>query len=120
MRNFSFVGLLCVVAIIGWMAKGMLAPAVSHDPNDRNTVEYWSSHPSDRAAMLAWCQQHPQSQDTGECSLASTAQTQVDAGAPSGTQPAPGAQTNQSGTDQGTGQASDELQAQQDSNALGQ
>jgi len=120
MRNFSFVGLLCVVAIIGWMAKGMLAPAVSHDPNDRTTVEYWVVHTSDRTAMLAWCQQHPQSQDTGECALASTAQTQADTGAQPASQPAQGAQTNQGGTDQTTGQASDELQAQQDSNALSQ
>jgi hypothetical protein len=108
------VGLLCVVAIIGWMAKGMLAPAVSHDPNDRSTVEYWETHASDRQTMLAWCQSHPQSQDSGECSLATQAQTQADTGA----QPAQGTQS-QGGTDQNTGQASDELQAQQDSNSLG-
>jgi hypothetical protein len=70
--------------------------------------------------MLQWCQGHPQSQDTGECSLASTAQTQIDAGVQPAAQPAQGARTNQGGTDQNTGQASDELQAQQDSNALGQ
>jgi len=40
MRNFSLVGLLLAVAIIAYWAKGMLAPSVSHDPNDKSTVEY--------------------------------------------------------------------------------
>ena len=119
MRNFSFVGLLCVVAIIGWMAKGILAPAASHDPNDRSTVEYWITHASDRASMLAWCQQHPQSQDSGECQLATSAQTRIDAnGGQSGSQSQ--SSGSSAGTDQNTGQASDELQAQQDSNSLSQ
>jgi hypothetical protein len=116
MRNFSFIGLLLTVAIIGWMAKGYLAPAVSHDPNDKTTVEYWVAHPGDRSTMLTWCQAHPQQQDTGECQLATAAQMKVDTEG----QPAQSGQPGQvnHGTDQGTGQASDELQAQQDSNAL--
>jgi len=120
MRNFSLVGLLCVVAIVGWMAKGMLSPAVSHDPNDRTTIEYWVVHTNDRTAMLAWCQQHPQSQDSGECQLATAAQMRIDAGGNSGSAPAQGSQTNQTGTNQTTGQANDELQAQQDANSMGQ
>jgi hypothetical protein len=118
MRNFTFVGLLAVVAIIGWMAKGMLAPAVSHDPNDRSTVEYWETHAADRATMLSWCQQHPQQQNSGECSLAAQAQTQADVGA-TGQSGSSGSSSQAQGTDQTTGQASDELQAQQDSNAMG-
>jgi len=109
------VGLLCVVAIIGWMAKGMFAPAVSHDPNDKSTVEYWITHSAERQSMLQWCQQNPQQQDTGDCQLATTAQTRIDAGgAPSGSTSANG----NNGTTQGTGEANDELQAQQDSNDM--
>jgi hypothetical protein len=118
MRNFSFIGLLLTVAIIGWMAKGYLAPAVpvSHDPNDKTTVEYWIAHPTDRATMLAYCNAHPQEQNTGECQLATSAQTTVDTGGPGSqaNQPAPA----NNGVEQGSGQASDELQAQQDSNTL--
>ena len=116
MRNFSFIGLLLTVAIIGWMAKGYLAPApVSHDPNDKTTVEYWVAHPGERATMLSYCQQHPQQQDSSECQLATAAQLKVDSDGASG-QPQPS--TPNQGTDQNTGQASDELQAQQDSNTL--
>lgn len=115
MRIFTFVGLLAVVAIIGWMAKGMLAPAVSHDPNDRSTVEYWETHAADRATMLSWCQDHPQEQNSGECSLASQAQTQADVGATGQS----GSTGQAQGTDQNTGQASDQLQAQQDANSMG-
>lgn len=116
MRNFSFIGLLLTVAIIGWMAKGYLTPAVSHDPNDKTTVEYWVAHPADRATMLSWCQSHPQQQDSGECSLAVAAQTTVDTNGQPGQSTQPAAVNH--GTDQNGGQASDQLQAQQDSNAL--
>ena len=115
MRNFSLLSLLIATAIIAWMAKGYFAPAVSHDPNDKNTVEYWVAHDQDRTAMLQWCQQHPQSQDTGECQLATAAQVQVDTHTQSQAgQPA----TTTHAADQNGGQASDELQAQQDSNAM--
>ena len=120
MRNFSLLGLLITVALIGWMAKGMFAPAVSHDPNDKSTVEYWVAHASDRATMLQYCNAHPQQQDTGECQLATAAQTQVDTqGANGGTSTTSGqpAQSSSS-TDQNGGQASDQLQAQQDSNSM--
>ena len=116
MRNFSFIGLLLTVAIVGWMAKGYFAPAVSHDPNDKTTVEYWVAHPGDRATMLSWCNAHPQQQNGSECQLATAAQLKVDTEGQSGqvNQPAP----SNHGVDQGSGQASDELQAQQDSNTL--
>src|SRR5579864_3505129 len=114
MRNFSLLSLLLATAIIAWMAKGYFAPAVSHDPNDKATVEYWVAHTQDRTAMLAWCQQHPQSQDTGECQLATAAQVQVDTNTqPQGAQPS----TNHA-ADQNGGAASDQLQAQQDSNEM--
>jgi len=113
MRNFSFIGLLLTVAIVGWMAKGYFAPTVSHDPNDKSTIEYWIAHPGDRATMLSYCQSHPQQQDGSECQLATAAQLKVDTDGQSG-QPA----TTNHGVDQANGQASDELQAQQDSNAL--
>ena len=116
MRNFSFIGLLLTVALIAWMAKGYFAPVVSHDPNDKATIEYWVAHSTDRATMLSWCQAHPQQQDSGECQLATAAQLKVDGDNQAGrsTQPA----TTTHGVDQNGGQASDELQAQQDSNAL--
>jgi hypothetical protein len=113
MRNFSLLSLLLATALIAWMAKGYFAPAVSHDPNDKATVEYWVAHTQDRTTMLAWCQQHPQSQDTGECQLATSAQVEVDTNTAPKTQPA----TNHA-ADQNGGAASDELQAQQDSNAM--
>jgi hypothetical protein len=117
MRNFSFVGILLVVAIIGWMSKSMFAPIVSHDPNNRATVEFWVAHTSDRSTMLDWCQHNPQQQDSGDCQLATAAQMQVD----TVSQPSNGAPSTQSsqGVTQTTGQASDELQAQQDSTAVG-
>ncbi len=115
MRNFSLIGLLLTVAIIGWMAKGMFAPAVSHDPNDKSTIEYWVAHASDRATMLSWCQQHPQQQDGSECQLATAAQVKVDSEGQSGST---SGSSHAQGTDQATGQASDQLQAQQDSNAM--
>lgn len=108
------ISILLTVALIGWMAKGYLSPAVSHDPNDKTTVEYWTAHAADRATMLSYCQSHPQQQNGSECQLAMAAQLQVDTQSGHSTQPAP---VNQ-GADQNTGQASDELQAQQDSNAL--
>lgn len=120
MRNFSLIGLLLTVAIVGWMAKGYFAPAVSHDPNDRATLEYWIVHASDRATMLAWCQQHPQQQDSGECQLATAAQIKADTEGGSGHPAQPAQSTQSQGVSQNTGQASDELQAQQDANALGQ
>ena len=113
MRNFSLLSLLLATAIIAWMAKGYFAPALSHDPNDKTTVEYWVAHTQDRTTMLAWCQQHPQSQDTGECQLATAAQVQVD----TNTAPTAAPAANHA-ADQNGGAASDELQAQQDSNAM--
>lgn len=114
MRNFSFIGLLLTIALIGWMAKGYLAPSVSHDPNDKTTVEYWSTHTAERATMMSYCQSHPQQQNGSECQLAMAAQLKIDTESGHSTQPAPVTQ----GASQNTGQASDELQAQQDSNAL--
>jgi hypothetical protein len=115
MRNFSLIGLLLVVAIIGWMAKGMLGQPVSHDPNDKSTVEYWVVHDSDRKSVLAWCQQNPQQQNSTDCQLAIEAQSQLDArgqssGANSG--------STSTGVDQASGAANDQLQAQQDSNDM--
>ena len=115
MRNFSLLSLLLATAIIAWMAKGYFAPAVSHDPNDKATVDYWVAHTQDRTTMLAWCQQHPQSQDTGECQLATQAQVEVDTNTASN---APRPATQNHAADQNGGAASDELQAQQDSNAM--
>jgi|SRR5450755_673402 hypothetical protein len=113
MKGLSFVGLLAVVAIIGFAAKSQLQPVVSHDPNNKATVEYWVAHEGDRTSMVAWCQQHPQSQDSADCTLAIAAQTQVDARAQQGS-----AQSNQTGTDQASGDANDQLQAQQNANTL--
>jgi len=115
MRNFSLLSLLIATAIIAYMAKGYFAPAVSHDPNDKATVDYWVAHTQDRTAMLAWCQQHPQSQDTGECQLATAAQVEIDTNTAShASQPV----TSNHAADQNGGAASDQLQAQQDSNDM--
>lgn len=114
MRNFSLVGLLIVLAIIGYWAKSWLAPSVSHDPNNNTTVEYWVTHTSDRETMLGYCNDHPDQQNTQDCKLAIAAQTQVDA------QPKAGSLRGQTGTDQGTSNAAEQLQAQQDANTLDQ
>jgi uncharacterized membrane protein YgcG len=129
MRNFSLIGLLLAVAIVGWMAKGMLAPAVSHDPNDKTTIEYWVVHNDERATMLAWCQRNPQQQDSGECQLATAAQMRIDTeGQSGGSQPSSSGGSNRSsnngggnnGVDQGSAGANDQLQAQQDQNIVDQ
>jgi hypothetical protein len=114
MRAFSFVGLLAVVAIIGFTAKSYLQPATSHNPNDKSTVEYWVAHTGDRTAMISFCGQHPQQQDSADCTLAIEAQTQVDGQA----QHANAAQ-NSTGVTSASGDANDQLQAQQDANSMG-
>ena len=114
MRAFSFIGLLAVAAIIGFAAKSYLQPATSHDPNDKSTVEYWVAHTGDRTAMLSFCGQHPQQQDSSDCTLAVEAQTQVDSQA----QHTNAAQNN-TGVTSASGDANDQLQAQQDSNSMG-
>jgi hypothetical protein len=114
MRAFSLVSLLVVVAIIGFAAKSYLQPAASHDPNDKSNVQYWVTHAGDRTAMLSFCQQHPQQQDSADCTLAIAAQTQVDTQA----QHANTAQNN-SGVTSASGDANDQLQAQQDANSMG-
>jgi hypothetical protein len=111
MRNFSLIGLLIVVAIIGYWAKSMLAPAVSHNPNDKSTVEYWVTHQSDRQTMLDWCSHNPDQQNSTDCKLAIAAQTQVDVHSVS-------KQAGQTGVEQGTSDANDQLQAQKDANNL--
>jgi len=111
MRNFSLVGLLIVLAIIGYLAKNMLAPQASHDPNDRSSVEFWVSHDANREAMLSYCNAHPDQQNSSDCRLAIAAQTQIDNKSSAG-------QSGQSGVDQGTSNAQDQLQAQKDANLL--
>ena len=111
MRNFSLLGLLIAIAIIGYLAKNMLAPQASHDPNDRATVEYWVTHDANREAMLSWCNNHPEQQNSSDCRLAIAAQTQLDGKSSA-------AHTGQSGVDQGTSGAQDQLQAQKDANSL--
>jgi hypothetical protein len=113
MRNFSLLGLLIVVAIIGFWAKSMLAPSVSHNPNDKSTVEYWVSHDADRDTMLAYCNHHPDQQNSDDCKLAIAAQTQIDTQGKAAQGP-----TGQGGVTQGTSGAADQLQAQEDSNTL--
>jgi hypothetical protein len=116
MRSFSLIGLLLVVAIIGWMAKGMFAPAVSHDPNDKSTVEYWVTHDSDRTTMLQWCEHNPQQQDSTDCQLATAAQMRIDSG--HGQQSTTSQSRGNNGVDQASSGANDQLQAQQDSNII--
>ncbi|MDQ6780167.1 MAG: hypothetical protein M3Z37_03305 [Candidatus Eremiobacteraeota bacterium] len=112
MRNFSLLGLLIAVAIIGYWAKSMFVPAAaSHDPNDRATVEYWTSHEANRTAMLSWCNSHPDQQSSQDCKLAIAAQTQIDANGATHT-------SSQGGVDQTTSGAQDQLQAQKDANLL--
>ena len=114
MRGFSFIGLLAVVAIIGYSAKSYFQPPVSHDPNDKNTVEYWVAHTGDRTAMVSFCGQHPEKQNTGDCRLAIEAQTEVDSQGGS----ANATHGNTTGVDQGSSDANDQLNAQQDANSL--
>jgi hypothetical protein len=114
MRAFSLVGLLAVVAIIGFAAKSYLQPPTSHDPNDKSTVEYWVAHTGDRTAMISFCGQHPQQQDSADCTLAVEAQTQVDGQAQHAN-----AGQNTTGVTSASGDANDQLQAQQDANSMG-
>jgi len=111
MRNFSLVGLLLAVAIIAYWAKGMLAPSVSHDPNDKSTVAYWVAHTSDRDVMLSYCNTHPDQQNTSDCKLAIAAQTEIDTNAVP-------KQPGTTGVTQGTSNAVDQLEAQKDANNL--
>ncbi len=115
MKGLSFIGLLVVVAIIAYTAKSYFQPPVSHDPNDRTTVEYWVAHTADRTAMMSFCGQHPEKQGTGDCRLAIEAQSELDAQGGSNS-----THGNTTGTDQASGEANDQLQAQQDSNTLDQ
>ena len=114
MRAFSLVGLLAVVAIIGFAAKSYLQPVAPQDPNSKSSVQYWVSHAADRAAMISFCQQHPQQQDSSDCTLAIAAQTQVDSQAQSAN-----SGSNSTGVTSASGDANDQLQAQQDANSMG-
>jgi hypothetical protein len=115
MRAFSFIGLLAVVAIIGFAAKSYLQPATtSHDPNDKSSVEYWVAHTGDRTAMISFCGQHPQQQDSADCTLSIEAQTQVDGQAQHANAP-----QNNTGVTSASGDENDQLQAQQDANSMG-
>ncbi|HEY5096375.1 MAG TPA: hypothetical protein VII69_14780 [Candidatus Eremiobacteraceae bacterium] len=115
MRAFSLISLLVVVAIIGFAAKSYFQPAgTSNDPNDKSTVQYWVAHNGDRTAMISFCQSHPQQQDASDCTLAIEAQTQVDSRA----QQSNAAQNN-TGVTSASGDANDQLQAQQDANSSG-
>jgi hypothetical protein len=114
MRAFSYISILAVVAIIGFAAKSYLQPVASHNPNDKSDVRYWVTHAGDRTAMISFCQLHPQQQDSADCTLAIEAQTQVDSQA----QHANSAQSN-TGVTSASGDANDQLQAQQDANAMG-
>ena|SRR5579862_1086666 len=116
---FSLISLLLVVAIIGYVAKSYFQPPASHDPNDKSTVEYWVAHDGDRASMVSYCGNHPELQNTGDCKLAIEAQAEVDSrGGASGASTSTGG--NRTGVDQASGEANDQLQAQQDSNTLDQ
>ena len=114
MRAFSLIGLLAVVAIIGFAAKSYMQPLAPQDPNSKSSVEYWVSHGADRTAMISFCQLHPQQQDSSDCTLAISAQIQVDSQAQRANS-AP----NTSGVTSASGNASDQLQAQQDANSMG-
>lgn len=114
MRNFSLIGVLITLALIAYMAKGMLAPHVSHDPNDKSTVEYWLNHEADRDVMLSYCNNHPDQQGSDDCKLAMAAQTQIDTGSAQRTM----SQGNTTGTTQATRDATDQLEAQKDANNL--
>jgi hypothetical protein len=115
MKAFSLVSLLIVVAIIGFAAKSYFQPAGSStDPNDKSSVQYWVAHTGDRTAMISFCQAHPQQQDSSDCTLAIEAQTQVDSRA----QQSNGAQSK-TGVSSASGDANDQLQAQQDANSMG-
>ncbi|MBV8171906.1 MAG: hypothetical protein JO219_08255 [Candidatus Eremiobacteraeota bacterium] len=46
---------------------------------DVRDAQWYYHHPSERASELAYCNQHPQEQNGGECLAAVSAQTQVDA-----------------------------------------
>jgi len=114
MRNFSLIGVLITIAIIAYMAKGMLAPHATHDPSDKSSVEYWVSHDSDRDVMLSYCNNHPDQQNTDDCKLANAAQTQIDSGAAARNV----GQGNTTGVTQGSSNAADQLEAQKDANNL--
>ena len=114
MRNFSLIGILITLALIAWMAKGMLAPQASHDPNDKSSVEYWVSHDADRDVMLSYCNNHPDQQGSDDCKLAIAAQSQID----SGNAARNSTQGNTTGVTQGTQNAADQLEAQKDANNL--
>jgi hypothetical protein len=81
MRFLSLLGLLIVVAIIVFWAKTAFKTELptSQDAADRSTVEYWETHDAERQSQLAWCQQHSDQQDSGDCQRAVTAQTLIDA-----------------------------------------
>ena len=114
MRAFSLVGLLAVVAFIGFAAKSYLQPVAPQDPNSKSSVQYWVSHSADRSAMISFCQLHPQQQDSSDCTLAIAAQTQVDSQAQSAN-----SGSNSTGVTSANGDANDQLQAQQDANSMG-
>jgi hypothetical protein len=109
MRILSFI-VLALAAVAVWYYLSSSYHPVSHNVNDRSTIEYWMTHADDRTLMVGYCSHHPEEQGTRDCSLAVAAQKQIDSGARSG--------SGNGAADQNTGAAADQLEAQKDANKL--
>jgi hypothetical protein len=110
MRILGYVVVVLAAAGVWYYASSSYHP-VSHDPNDRSTIEYWMAHGDDRTTMVAYCSRHQEEQRVGDCARALAAQRKLEGTAQAG-------QAGNSGTDQNTSAAADQLEAQKASNEM--
>lgn len=78
MRSLSLLLTTAIIAVLLYL----WIRSFGGSDNTRG-VAWWYNHPAERATQLKWCNEHPQSQDTPDCTLAVAAQMQADADAQS-------------------------------------
>lgn len=70
-----YAGILLTMLIIAIWAVWTFAHLGTSDSHD---VDWWYSHPAERAERLKWCNENPQQQDTSDCTVPVAAQTRAD------------------------------------------
>lgn len=75
MRYLGLLFSLAIICILVYFAFKSLGVGSS----DSHDAAWFYDHPTERAAQLKWCNDHPQQQNQGECVSAVAAQTRVDA-----------------------------------------
>lgn len=71
-----YAGILLTLAVIGIMAVWMFNRFF--DTGGGKTADWFYAHDEERRQQLAWCNEHPQQQDSADCTKALAAQMRFD------------------------------------------